>query len=454
MEAIPSFHVDFNGTDFSEPDVLADNISSYIRECEKQYDVVCDDGFSIGERFSRVLSAAHRKTGQRCVVLIDEYDKHLLDVMDTGKTIDCNGQRTSIEERNRNVLKAFYLTFKKADSDLQFVFLTGVTKFSQISVFSRFNQPDDISMTEEFDALCGITDEELDHYFDERVAALAAKKSVTKEEMRNMLRKRYDGYHFSEALHGVYNPFSLLNVFKYLSFKDYWFETGTPTYLVRLLGHFNEDINDLTSTYYDRSQFIDYRADAEMPLPMIFQSGYLTIKSYNERKEKYLLDFPNDEVRRGFITAVASNYFKSQKKLGSLMDNLVDALDEADLEKFHISLTAFFASVPYTSRRSSQECEMERYFHLTFYLILRLVSTYTIYTEKCQSQGRVDCVIETSEYIYIFEFKLDGTAQQALDQIESQGYAREYAADSRKLFKVGCSFSSEAGTIGDFKVIG
>ena len=188
-----------------------------------------------------------------------------------------------------------------ADSDLQFVFLTGVTKFSQISVFSGFNQPDDISLVEQYDTLCGITDEEIDHYFDERVEALAVKMSVPKEVMRNKLRKRYDGYHFSSAIHGVYNPFSLLNVFKYLEISDYWFRSGTPTYLVRLLNHYNERIDDLTGKYYDRAQFIDYRADREMPLPMIYQSGYLTIKKYDTRREKYLLDFPNDEVRRGFV---------------------------------------------------------------------------------------------------------------------------------------------------------
>ena len=448
----PVFHVDFNGPNFTEPDALVKNLHTFVRNQEEKYSVMPEPEQELSDRFLKVLAEARRQTGMRCVILVDEYDKPLLDVMDTGYTVDCGGNVMTIEERNRNILKAFYSTFKKADDDLQFVFLTGVTKFSQISVFSGFNQPDDISMTEEYDAICGITDDELDQYFGERVEALAAKESVSREIMRDILRKRYDGYHFSEALHGVYNPFSLLHVFKYLSIKDYWFESGTPTYLVRLLEHFDEDINELTSELYDRSQFVDYRANKELPLPMIFQSGYLTIKSYNRRKEKYILDFPNDEVRRGFITAVASNYFKSQKKLGSLIDNLVDALDEADLEKFHVSLTAFLASVPYTSRRSSGEHEMERYFHLTFYLILRLISTYTIFTEKCQSQGRVDCVIETDKFIYIFEFKLNGTAQQAIDQIESQGYAKEYASDLRKLFKIGCSFSSETGTIGDFSV--
>ncbi len=448
----PIFHIDFNGPNFTEGDALARKVLTFVKAQEAKYSITPDPNMDISDRFANVLAEAHRQTGLRCVVLVDEYDKPLLDVMDTDYTVECGGKTITIEERNRNILKSFYSTFKMADSDLQFVFLTGVTKFSQISVFSGFNQPDDISMVEQYDTLCGITDEEIDHYFDERVEALAVKMSVPKEAMRNKLRKRYDGYHFSSAIHGVYNPFSLLNVFKYLEISDYWFRSGTPTYLVRLLNHYNERIDDLTGKYYDRAQFIDYRADREMPLPMIYQSGYLTIKKYDTRREKYLLDFPNDEVRRGFVPILANNYLNTPKEVESWLDSLLDAIDEADMEKFQVNLTAFLASVPYTVRRSKDEHEMERYFHTTFYLILTLASTYVVYTEKCQSQGRVDCVIETEKYIYIFEFKLDGTAQQALDQIEAKGYATEYAADPRKLFKIGCVFSSETGTVGEFAV--
>ena len=262
----PVFRFDFNGADYTEPDVLANNLLGHVENWEKKYGVTPNPRFNTGERFADVLAAAHQQTGLRCVVLVDEYDKPLLDVMDTDYTVEYGGKTITIEEQNRNILKSFYSTFKMADSDLQFVFLTGVTKFSQISVFSGFNQPDDISMTEQYDALCGITDEELDHYFGERVVALAEKKSVPTDVMRERLRNKYDGYHFSEAQHGVYNPFSLLHVFKYLEISDYWFRSGTPTYLVRLLNHFNEDIADLTSKYYNRAQFIDYRADQEMPL--------------------------------------------------------------------------------------------------------------------------------------------------------------------------------------------
>lgn len=449
----PVFHIDFNGTDFSNSDALARNLSGYVRMWEKEYGVDVDPEFSIGERFAQVLAAAHAQCGERCVVLVDEYDKPLLDVMDSNLMTDVDGNRMTIEDRNRDVLKSFYSVFKKADADLQFVFLTGVTKFAQISVFSGFNQPEDISMAPQYDTLCGITDEELDRYFAEPVAQMAAQEGISVGDMREALRRRYDGYHFSVALRGVYNPFSLLCAFKQLIIRDYWFATGTPTYLVRLLEHFDEDLNELAGRYYSCPEFDDYRADKELPLPMIYQSGYLTVKAYDRRKEKFLLDYPNDEVKRGFLTLVASNYLKGGRRIGSWLDDTIDSLDNGDLELFRTNLTSFLASIPYSARRSSSEREMERYFSYTFYLLLRIASTYVTYTEKCQSQGRVDCVIETDRFVYIFEFKLDGTARQALDQIESQGYATEYAADHRKLFKIGCSFSSKTATVGDWLAV-
>ncbi len=449
----PVFHIDFNGINFTEGDALLRNLRGFVADQEDKYSIEHNPELELGDRFVKVLATAHEQTGMRCVVLVDEYDKPLLDVMDTDYTVECGGEKISIEERNRNILKSFYSTFKRADSDLQFVFLTGVTKFSQISVFSGFNQPKDISMDVRYDTLCGITEEEIDKYFATPVGQMAEADGVSVSDMRKILRKRFDGYHFSRRLVGVYNPFSLLNTFDQCQIDDYWFSTGTPTYLVRLLNHFNESITDLTSKYYNRAQFIDYRADQEMPLPMIYQSGYLTVKKYDRDTEAYLLDFPNDEVRRGFLTILANNYLKSRETVESYLISSVRHLKRGEIEPFREALTAFLASVPYTTRRSNQEPEMERYFHTAFYYILRLTSTYVVYTEKCQSKGRVDCVIETEKYVYIFEFKLDGTAQQALDQIESQGYAREYAADPRKLFKVGCSFSSETGTVGDFAVV-
>ena len=334
-----------------------------------------------------------------------------------------------------------------------FTELTGVTKFSQVSVFSGFNQPDDISMDARYETLCGITQGELEHYFAEQIADMARQYEVTLEAMYRRLKLQYDGYHFCEKMTDVYNPFSLLNAFGKQQIRNYWFSSGTPTYLIRLLAHFKENMNELTGKYYRPEEFIDYKADVEQPLPMIYQSGYLTIKDYDREFDTFLLDFPNNEVKSGFLTAIATAYLKPSTETGGWIRDVVRALRTGTTDTLYTLFTSFLASIPYTMRRKEDEPERERYFQYTFYLILRMLSVYTVYIEKAQSQGRVDCVIETPQYVYIFEFKLDGTAAEALQQIEEKGYAREYASDSRKLFKIGASFSSETGTIGEWQVI-
>ena len=441
----PVFHVDFNGSNFLEEGVLEKRLYAYVRDWERQYGLVSDaDSLDLGGRFMEVLETAHEQTGRRAVVLIDEYDKPILDVLDTD---------SGLEDRHRNVLKGFYSVFKVADSHLQFVLLTGVTKFSQVSVFSGFNQPKDISMDARYETLCGITQEELDSYFVEPVSAMAERNRCSFEEMKFLLKQKYDGYHFSDNMTDVYNPFSLLNALDSLRLQDYWFSSGTPTYLIRLLAHFKENMNELTGKYYRTEEFIDYKADVEQPLPMIYQSGYLTIKDYDMRRNTFLLDFPNNEVKNGFLTAIATSYLQPKKRVEGWIFDVLDALEAGEPDTLRTLFTSFLSSIPYTMRRKEDERERERYFQYTFYLILRLISVYTVYVEKVQSQGRVDCVLETPQYVYIFEFKLDGTADEALRQIEEKGYANEYASDTRTLYKIGASFSSETGTIGDWKTV-
>ena len=449
----PVFHIDFNGVDFTKEGTLEQKLEGYVATWEREYGST-PQWTNLGDRFAYVLRQAHERTGRRCVVLVDEYDKPMLDVLDSGAEVTVDSNRVLLEERNREVLKGFYSTFKAADADLQFVLLTGVTKFSQITVFSGFNQPKDISMDGRYDTLCGITQEELESYFAGPIAELAKVYRCDVPEMKRRLKQRYDGYHFSTQLTDVYNPFSMLNVFDALEMQDYWFSSGTPTYLVRLLSHAQEGLDEMTGKYYERQEFIDYRATVEKPLPMIYQSGYLTVKDYNWEDETFLLDFPNNEVKKGFLTVVAANYLNSSESTGTFAISLSKTLKAGNLEEFHKLLTAFLASIPYSMRRKNDEREWERYFHYTFYLILRLMSLYVVYTEKEQSQGRVDCIVETDKYVYIFEFKLDSTAAAALQQIEDKGYARPYEADSRKLYKVGVNFSSKTGTIDDWSVVG
>lgn len=271
--------------------------------------------------------------------------------------------------------------------------------------------------------------------------------------MVELLEEQYDGYHFSSGMTDMFNPFSLLNAFDKRRLDSFWFSTGTPTYLIRLLQHNHENLNDLTGRYYRPADFVDYKADAENPLAMIYQSGYLTIKGFNRRFNTFLLDFPNKEVKEGFVSLVANNYLQVSRDTAVEAMEWVQTIEAGNLSLLRKQLTAFFASIPYTMRRKENERERERYFHYTFYLIFRLMSTYTILTEKRQSEGRADCIIETPAAVFIFEFKLDGTADEALRQIEEKGYARPYAADKRPVRKIGVVFSSQTGTIEEWKEV-
>ncbi len=452
----PVLHVDFNGGDFTQRGTLEQRLNTYVAQWERIYGAD-ETETDLGARFQGVIRRAHQQTGQRVVVLIDEYDKPILDVLDTNAAyVDESGNRILLEDRHRNILKGFYSTFKAADADLRFVMLTGVTKFSQVSVFSGFNQPKDISMDKRYEALCGITKEELETVFAEPIRELADELNVEVEEMKRMLRLQYDGYHFSPAMTGIFNPFSLLNAFDMKMLRDYWFASGTPTYLIRLLNHSNEQINDLTGKYYDVSEFIDYKADVERPLPMIYQSGYLTIKDYNMRTERFLLDFPNNEVRKGFLSILALGYLRSRdERVTSWIADAIELLDVGEVEPFCESLTAFLSSIPYDSHESLKDIKAtEKHFQYTFYLILRLLGVYClgIKVEDRQSYGRVDCTLELKEYVYIFELKMDGSADEALQQIEQKGYAKPYATDPRRIIRIGMNFSSETRTIAQWKV--
>ena len=437
------FHFDFNGINFTLVGALEACIEGYLTEWEEEYDIKPGVDFNLGSRFEKILKAAYERSGRGAVVLVDEYDKPLLDVLE---------QDPNLMNQNRETLKAFYSVFKRADAYLRFVFLTGVTKFSQVSVFSGFNQPLDISMTYRFEGLCGITEEELHHQFAEPIRQMATLENCTDAEIKQRLKQQYDGYHFSERMTDIYNPFSILNAFYNNVIRDYWFASGTPTYLIRLMNHFHEGIDQLTGKYYSLEEFVNYKADVEYPLPMFYQSGYLTIKDYDKRRQTFLLDFPNNEVKSGFLTMVASNYLNMTENVGNLAQNLTFALEDGELDLFRKQLTSFLASIPYSMRRKSTEPERERYFQYTFYLLLRLMSVYTVCIEREQSEGRVDCVVETPKHVYIFEFKLDGSAEKALQQIEEKGYARPYEADKRTIYKIGVSFSSETGTVEDWLI--
>jgi len=431
----PVFHVDFANTNFTNKDALKNVLEGYVQEWESLYG---KDPFQVelGKRFQYVLAQANKQAGRRCVVLIDEYDKPLLDVLND-----------PIEESNRELLKEFYATFKAADADLQFVLLTGVTKFSQISVFSGFNQPDDISMDIDFDAICGITESELHEVFAESIKETAAHNGVTEDEMKSILKKQYDGYHFSSRMNDVYNPFSIINTFSKREIQNYWFATGTPTYLQKLIDKNHVNMAFLLSREYQPQYFIDYRADAQDSLAMLYQSGYLTIKEYNVRRRTFRLDYPNNEVREGLVTLLANDYLKSRTQMNNWVLDIDDMLQECRLDDMRDSFTEFLASIPYVANKDERALTYESHFQYTFYLIFRVLSCYDTLIEKQNSHGRADVIVETDNHVYIFEFKLDGSAEEALQQIDDKGYAEPYLTDRRKIHKIGVNISSETRTV-------
>ena len=449
----PVFHFSFGTSNYTKSGSLDDVIEKYLSKFEEEYNISTKIK-DYGLRLQDILHAAHKKTGRRAVVLIDEYDKPLLDVLDTNYKGIQDGQELPLEEINRNILKGFYSVFKDSDEDLQFVLLTGVTKFSQVSVFSGFNQPYDSSMAGDYESLCGITKEELLTVFDSSIKELAESMGNSYEETVKRLKKKYDGYHFSDKLTGIFNPFSILNCFNAKRMHNFWFASGTPTYLVRLLAHFNENINELIGRYYAAPQFIDYKADVERPLPMIYQSAYLTIKDCMIEDNTYLLDFPNDEVRDGFIDAVACGYFKDfRTEPTSWVIDVTQSLRTGDTRKFEKQMTALLSSISYRFQRKQDPMECERYFQYTFFLIVKMLAFYSTVVEKETSEGRIDCVVECPNYVYVIEFKMNSSAEAALQQIEEKGYTKPYAADPRTVISLGINFSSQTGTLDGFKAV-
>ena len=423
----PVLHLDLNAKKYETPEDLNAMLNQHLEKWESQYGDEKKDR-SPEERFSYVISRASEQAGCGVVVLVDEYDKPLLQTL-------CN---IPLMEEYRQTLKAFYGVLKSSDRYLRFVFLTGVTKFAQVSVFSDLNQLNDISMKPQYATICGITMPELTHTFAPEIQQLAEHNGLTQEEALQKMKISYDGYHFCEFAEGVFNPFSVLNLFDGYKFSNYWFQTGTPTFLVELLKKSEYDLRTLIDgVEASASSFTEYRIDANNPIPLIYQSGYLTIKDYSSRFGNYLLEFPNDEVRYGFIDFLIPYYTSVvDDERGFYIGKFILELENGDYDSFLTLLQAFFADFPYELNDKS-----ERHYQVVFYLVFKLMGQFTD-VEIRSARGRADAVVKTPAYIYIFEFKLNGTAEEALQQIDDKGYLIPYQADGRKLIKIGVEFSA------------
>jgi hypothetical protein len=389
------------------------------------------------ERFRELILKVHAKSGQRAVVLIDEYDKPLLSTI--GKP--------ALHEAMKGVLKAFYGVLKSVDAHLKFVLLTGVTKFGQVSVFSDLNQLKDLSLHPAYAALCGITEEELQANFRPELDALASRRNLSKEECLAEVRRMYNGYRFHPDGPGVYNPFSTLNLLDALEFRDYWFQTGTPTFLVELLKQTDTDLREIDGIQVGEADFADYRNDPDRPIPVIYQSGYLTIQRFEPRRKRYTLGYPNAEVRNGFLNHLLPSYTSIEKGTGEFhVGKFADELEEGNVEAFLTRLRSFFAGIPYDLNDAT-----ERHYQVVFYLVFKLLGQY-IESEVKSTVGRADAVVKTEDTIFVFEFKLKGTAEEALAQIEAKGYGIPYEADGRQVVKVGVEFDKATRNLGRWLV--
>ena len=437
-EQYPVLHLDLNARKYETAADLMAMLNQYLEKWELLYGQEKEDR-SPEERFAYVIERACTLTGKQVVVLIDEYDKPLLQAV-----LDEN-----LLDEYRKILKAFYGVLKSADRYLRFVFLTGVTKFAQVSVFSDLNQLNDISMKSPYAALCGITKEELVKTFLPELERLAKRRGISLQEVIDLMERQYDGYHFHPEGVGMFNPFSVLNAFDAEEMGYYWFQTGTPTYLVDLLKQSDYDIRLLIDgVEVLASAFSEYRAETNNPLPMIYQSGYLTIKGYDDDVKLYTLGFPNDEVRYGFLNFLVPYYTNvSNDETGFHIAKFMRELKSGDVEAFMERLKIFFSGIPY-----ELSDDTERHYQVIFHVVFTLLGQF-IRSEVRSSRGRADAVVHTPTAIYVFEFKLDGTADAALKQIDEKGYLIPYTLDGRKLVKVGVNFSKETRNIDEYIVV-
>ena len=426
----PVLHIDLNIGKYDTPDSLDKQLEKAVTEWEQLYGTGMAES-TLALRFAGVVRRACEQTGQRVAILIDEYDKPMLQAI---------GNK-ALQNEFRNTLKPFYGVLKTMDGCIQFALLTGVTKFGKVSVFSDLNNLNDISMDRRYLALCGVTDEELRQEFAPSIRLLAQAQNMTYEETCQRLQKDYDGYHFTHNSIGIYNPFSLLNTFDKQEFGSYWFETGTPTYLVELLkrNHYNLEEMAHAETYADVLNSIYGDED---PLPVIFQSGYLTIKEYDPRFGLYRLGFPNREVEEGFVKFLMPFYTRFNKIEAPFeIQKFVREIESGQPDAFFRRLQSFFADTPY-----ELVGDRELHYQNVLFIVFKLVGFYT-QVEYHTSEGRVDLVLKTDRYIYIMEFKFEGTAEEALRQIDEKHYAQPFEADGRPLFRIGVNFSARTRNI-------
>lgn len=427
----PIFHIDLNTEKYDTLESLESILNFTLAKWEELYGSSPSET-TLALRFRGIIERACKQTGKRVVILIDEYDKPMLQAI---------GNET-LQKEVRNTMKAFYSVLKTMDGCIKFALLTGVTKFGKVSVFSDLNNLDDISMRNQYIDICGISDQELHDNLETELYELADIKEVTYEDVCAKLQEYYDGYHFTHNSIGMYNPFSLLNTFKYKEFGSYWFETGTPTYLVELLKKHHYDLRRMAHEETSAAVLNSIDSASDNPIPVIYQSGYLTIKGYDQEFGIYSLGFPNREVEEGFIEFLLPFYANTNPVEAPFeIQKFVREVRAGDYESFFRRLKSFFADTPYELIR-----DLELHYQNVLFIVFKLIGFY-VKAKYCTSEGRIDLVVQTDKFIYVMEFKFNSTAEEALKQIDEKHYALPFETDERKLFRIGVNFDAKMRNI-------
>ncbi|MBO7565839.1 MAG: ATP-binding protein [Bacteroidales bacterium] len=431
-EKYPVLLFDFNNAKYDSIENFQNTLDSKLEDYETLYGLQPKKEFST--RFEKIVKAANNQTGKKVVVLVDEYDKPLLN----------NFDNKDLQDKIRIELKAFYGVLKTCDDNIKIAFITGVTKFSKVSLFSDVNNLTDISQERDFSTICGITEQEIHEQLDDYVQQMADANSISKEDCYKELKRWYEGYHFCKGSVDIYNPFGLMKALYSKEFREHWFESGTPTFLVKEIKRNNMNLSNLDRVECDENDISKIDNFAGNPVPLLFQSGYLTIKGYDKFFKTYILGMPNQEISEAFPKFILNFNFPKTGSEDFSITNFARDVIKGDIDGFMKRLTALLSD-------SSYEIvgEAEKYFQNVFYLIFKLLGFYSE-VERRTSDGRMDAVVKTPLYIYVFEFKVDKTAKEALDQINSKEYEIPFSIDGRRLYKIGVSFSSETRKVAEW----
>lgn len=426
-KSYPVLHLDLTGTNYHEPDALQKTLNLSLIQWEKIYGHGEGED-TLGDRFIGIIKRAKEQTGLPVVLLVDEYEKPILDTLDDEE----------LQEKHRQTLNGFYGGIKKADRYLKFVLLTGVTKIGKMSVFSALNNLTDISLMPDFSNICGITEKELESNFHEDIQAMADARGKTYEAMHADLKREYNGYHFCEEMtESVYNPFSLLKALAYKKLDHFWFESGTPTFLVQLLKQTRPNIDKLEGATVEKDMIMSIDTYKDNPLPILYQSGYLTISGYDEEFSEFMLGYPNVEVKEGFLKGMIPLVTGSEKASEFQISGFIRDVRKGDTQAFFNRIDALLANVPYEIK-----LDYEVHFQNFVYLLFTLMGFYT-HVEYHTAMGRADVIIKTDKYIYVMELKRDGSAEAAIQQIKDKEYAKPFMSDGRKLILVGANFRAD-----------